>query len=121
MSDKIHNYRIEFDDETYNNLEKQRKQLKKGTKAEYLRDLINKRASLKKLSNIHQTIRINEALFRHISQMGNNINQIAHRVNEDSRAYNEEKFLEKIEEVLKATNELKVLLKDTNKELKKVI
>jgi len=113
-------YYINLDEKTKTNLEKQSKNAKK-TKAQFIRDLINKRIGLKKLSDIHTMIRINDVLFKHVAAIGNNINQIAHRVNEDSLAFNETLFNQNIEPLKEAVSELKLELKYMNKKLKSVI
>jgi len=120
--EKVFPYRwfIYLDETTYKNLEKQSRNAKK-TKPNFVRDLINKRIGLKKLSDIHRAIRINEILFQHLAAIGNNINQIAHRVNEDSLAFNEKLFNQTIEPLKEDVSELKFELKLINKKLKGIV
>ncbi len=115
-----HRTTIELDEITRENLEKQCKKLKK-TKAKFLRDLINKRASHKKLAGIHAAIGINEYTISNLSGLGNNINQIAHRLHEDKLSFNEMVFYEKTDLLLDTLADLKLEIKTTNKMLKGVI
>lgn len=81
------------------------------SKAQYVRDLITKRASNKALEELVKIQTFNCEILLQISRLSQNINQIAHYLNSGLEANPKEFF--------RATDELKNIIQEARKDLKK--
>ncbi len=111
MKKLIYRLEVRYDEKTHMLLEAQATKYKR-TKSEFIRNLINKRASNKRLKNIELIGNFNAKVLLDISRVTGNINQIAYKLNLDSNNFDEKNFYE-------VTSELKMLIREHTAELKK--
>jgi len=113
-------YNLLLDEKTKKSLEKQSRNAKK-TQSQFIRDLINKRAGLKTLREIHIVTRIYDHTSLNLSAIKNNIQQIENKLIKDNRNFNSNLFYENVDSLLTLIQELQIELKQVNKILKSIV
>ncbi|AXX92199.1 hypothetical protein CPU12_01215 [Malaciobacter molluscorum LMG 25693] len=109
-----------MDEDSLKSLSKLEKKYKK-TGSMIVRNLLNKRASLKTLKFLEEQIKTNKRAQLLVSRLPNNINQIAHNLNEGAHNFDEYKFYEITEEFKDEVKELIFELRYNTRLLEEII
>ncbi|MFA6789873.1 MAG: plasmid mobilization relaxosome protein MobC [Arcobacteraceae bacterium] len=91
------------------------------TESKVVRDLLNKRSSLKTLKFIEREIKTNKKALLINSRLPSNLNQIAHQLNEGTFVFNEYKFYELVEDLKDEIKELSLELKYNTRLLEEIL
>jgi len=113
-------FEVILDEETHKRLTAQAKKSKK-TRAQFVRDLIDKRYSNERLKQIERIYLLNTRIVLDISRVTGNINQIAHQLNKQEIKFDEMHFYELAEELLQKVKEVMAELKANNKRIERVL
>ncbi|SKB79962.1 plasmid mobilization relaxosome protein MobC [Malaciobacter marinus] len=109
-----------LDENSLASLNKLQKKYKRPA-SRLIRDMLNRRASLKTLASLDVQIQTNKKALLLVSRIPNNLNQIAHNLNEGAFNFDEYKFYEKTEELKDEIKELIFELKYNTRLLEEIL